>query len=76
MPARLSSLFRPTVRLRLTLTYGALFLVAGALLLILLYGLLNRALDPGTPPNRERRRGGGPGQEQTVGGQDSRTVDE
>ena len=31
---------RPTVRLRLTLLYGALFLVAGALLLAITYGLV------------------------------------
>ncbi|MGH2551617.1 MAG: sensor histidine kinase [Thermomicrobiales bacterium] len=45
----MNRLFRPTVRLRLTLTYGALFLVTGALLLGLLYALLSRALDPGPP---------------------------
>lgn len=36
--------FRPTVRLRLTLMYGALFLVAGAVLLALNYGLVRRSL--------------------------------
>lgn len=45
----MNSLIRPTVRLRLALTYGAFFLVTGALLLFLLYGLLNRALDPKGP---------------------------
>ena len=43
-------LIRPTIRLRLTLTYGMLFLLAGAFLLVLVYVLLNRALrDPGPP---------------------------
>lgn len=41
----MSELFRPTVRLRLTLMYGALFFVAGLLLLTLTYGLLARSLD-------------------------------
>lgn len=59
-------LFRPTVRLRLTLTYGALFLISGALLLGLLYALLSRALDPGPPPDRghqaeqQQQNGSGP----------------
>ncbi|MGH9243474.1 MAG: sensor histidine kinase [Acidimicrobiales bacterium] len=34
---------RPTVRLRLTLTYGALFLASGALVLAITYGLVDRA---------------------------------
>src|SRR5579872_5276231 len=33
---------RPTVRLRLTLLYGALFLIAGALLLAVTYGLVSQ----------------------------------
>ncbi len=40
---------RWTVRLRLTLTYTALFVVTGALLLVLLYVLLSNALAPPTP---------------------------
>ena len=65
-------LFRPTVRLRLTLTYGALFLISGALLLALLYALLSRALDPGPPPNRgpqngQQQNGNGPAQDQEEG---------
>jgi signal transduction histidine kinase len=75
MRERLSGLFRPTVRLRLTLTYGALFLVAGALLLVLLYGLLSRALDPGPPGDRERGRNEPPAQEQPIE-PDTRTVEE
>lgn len=68
----MTPLFRPTVRLRLTLTYGALFLVSGALLLALLYALLSRALDPGPPPDRgpkdgQQQEGGGPGQNQEEG---------
>ncbi len=34
---------RPTVRLRLTLLYGSLFLIAGALLLAITYGLVSQA---------------------------------
>jgi len=76
VPERLSVLPRPTVRLRLTLIYGALFVVAGAFLLVLLYGLLSRALDPGPPPGGARGGGGRPPQEQTIGDQGSRTVEE
>jgi len=55
-------LIRPTIRLRLTLTYGMLFLLAGAFLLVLTYVLLNRALrDPGPP-----QRGGDHGQESAI----------
>lgn len=50
-------LFRPTIRLRLTLTYAALFLVAGALLLGLMYVLLDQAL---RPPDSADGAGGGP----------------
>jgi len=52
-------LIRPTVRLRLTLLYGALFIVAGVLLIALTYGLVNRALSEREPP--QRGRGGGQG---------------
>ncbi len=38
---------RPTVRLRLTLLYGGLFLLAGAVLLGVNYALLRRSLEPG-----------------------------
>jgi signal transduction histidine kinase len=76
--------FRPTVRLRLTLTYGALFLVSGALLLALLYGLLSRALDPGPPPDRgphngqQQTQGQGPGNDPNAGAPivDDRTPEE
>jgi signal transduction histidine kinase len=37
---------RPTVRLKLTLTYGGLFLLAGALLLTVNYALVRRSLGP------------------------------
>jgi signal transduction histidine kinase len=53
--------FRPTIRLRLTLVYGGMFLVAGALLLSLNYALVQRGLD-----RREAGRVGvfvGPGPE-------------
>ena len=40
------NLLRPTVRLKLTLTYGGLFLLAGALLLTLNYALVRRSLGP------------------------------
>ena len=40
------NLVRPTVRLKLTLTYGGLFLFAGALLLTLNYALVRRSLGP------------------------------
>ncbi len=45
-------LIRPTIRLRLTLTYGVLFLLAGAFLLALTYVLLNRALRQPDQPRR------------------------
>lgn len=38
---------RPTVRLRLTILYGTLFLVAGALLLAITYGLVAQSAGPG-----------------------------
>ncbi|HEX2273136.1 MAG TPA: ATP-binding protein [Acidimicrobiales bacterium] len=37
--------FRPTIRLRLTLLYGGLFLAAGAVLLAVNYALVRRGLD-------------------------------
>ena len=40
------NVLRPTVRLRLTMTYGALFLLAGALLLALNYALVRNSLGP------------------------------
>jgi signal transduction histidine kinase len=40
------SLLRPTVRLRLTLLYGVLFLVAGLVLITVTYGLVRRELRP------------------------------
>lgn len=43
------SWLRPTVRLRLTLLYGGLFIVASAILLALTYGLLGQALQPLDP---------------------------
>ena len=49
--------FRPTIRLRLTLTYAALFFVAGALLLGLMYVLLDQAL---RPPDHGPGSEGGP----------------
>ncbi|HYH51396.1 MAG TPA: HAMP domain-containing sensor histidine kinase [Acidimicrobiia bacterium] len=40
------NLLRPGIRLKLTLTYGGLFLLAGALLLALNYALVRRSLGP------------------------------
>jgi signal transduction histidine kinase len=42
--------FRPTIRLRLTLVYGGMFLAAGALLLALNYALVQRSLYRETGP--------------------------
>ncbi|HEV7865160.1 MAG TPA: ATP-binding protein [Acidimicrobiia bacterium] len=38
--------FRPTVRLKLTMAYGGLFLFAGAILLALNYALVSRSVEP------------------------------
>jgi signal transduction histidine kinase len=40
--------FRPTIRIRLTLLYGGMFLVAGVLLLVLIYFLANQAITDAT----------------------------
>ena len=40
------TLLRPTVRLKLTMTFGGLFLVAGALLLTVNYALVRRSIGP------------------------------
>ena len=42
--------FKPTIRLRLTLVYGGMFLAAGALLLALNYALVQRSLHRETRP--------------------------
>ncbi len=42
--------FRPTIRLRLTLVYGGMFLAAGAVLLTLNYALVQRGLHRQTGP--------------------------
>jgi signal transduction histidine kinase len=42
--------FRPTIRLRLTLVYGGMFLAAGALLLAVNYALVQRSLHRETGP--------------------------
>lgn len=39
----------PTIRLKLTLIYGALFIVAGLLLITVTYGLVRRELAPNAP---------------------------
>ncbi len=46
--------FRPTVRLRLTLLYGGLFLIAGAVLLTVNYALVRRGLDDRIQPVQVR----------------------
>lgn len=43
-------LWRPTIRLRLTLFYTGLFLMSGAVLLVLMYVLLSQTLQPPHPP--------------------------
>jgi signal transduction histidine kinase len=61
---------QPTVRLRLTLLYGGLFLATGILLLALMYGLLARTLGDGRdddgnkPPSQRTGQGGGDGSDQ------------
>ncbi len=66
MRDRLDAIFRPTVRLRLTLLYGCLFFVAAAIMLLLLYGLLRRELRPPSGPPSD-----GPPNGQVGGGQRS-----
>ena len=64
------SLFRPSVRLKLTLLYGVLFVTAGLLLIAVTYGLVRRELAPNAlhrdrgssgstigPSNPDERRG-------------------
>lgn len=43
----LSPLLRPTIRIRLTLLYGGMFLIAGILLLTIIYMLAAQALNVG-----------------------------
>ncbi|MDQ4132542.1 MAG: HAMP domain-containing histidine kinase [Actinomycetota bacterium] len=45
---------RPTLRFKLTVLYGSLFLAAGALLLIVNYALVSRGLHAQTDPERAR----------------------
>ncbi|MER7769735.1 HAMP domain-containing sensor histidine kinase [Kitasatospora sp. NPDC096140] len=42
--------FRPTIRIRLTLLYGGMFLMAGVVLLLLMYFFVRQALDYVSPP--------------------------
>ena len=51
--------FRPTVRLRLTMIYGGLFLAAGAVLLTVNYALVRRGLEGSIQPVRARVEGPG-----------------
>ena len=54
---------RPTVRLKLTLAYGGLFLLAGAILLTLNYALVRRSISHRRAAGRRRRsspNGAGP----------------
>ncbi|UED87020.1 sensor histidine kinase [Streptomyces profundus] len=44
------SWFRPTIRIRLTLLYGGMFLIAGVVLLTIIYLLAARALHNGSKP--------------------------
>ena len=68
--------FRPhwTVRLRLTLVYGGLFFIAGAVLLTLMYVLLSRSLEPPRP--LEGEHGPPPVEQQAADGTDTRTVEQ
>ncbi|MCK7624266.1 two-component sensor histidine kinase, partial [Streptomyces sp. RS10V-4] len=43
---------RPTIRIRLTLLYGGMFLMAGVILLVILYVLAAHTLKEGTPEFR------------------------
>jgi len=43
--------FRPTIRIRLTLLYGGMFLAAGVVLLLLIYVLANQAIGDATRTN-------------------------
>ncbi|KUJ68647.1 histidine kinase [Streptomyces albus subsp. albus] len=47
-PARTDFLLRPTIRIRLTLLYGGMFLIAGVLLLTIIYLLAADALNSGS----------------------------
>jgi signal transduction histidine kinase len=42
--------FRPTIRIRLTLLYGGMFLMAGVLLLLIMYVVVRQALQDAEPP--------------------------
>lgn len=68
---------KSTVRLRLTLLFGTLFLLAGVVLLGLTYGLVRETVNPGPPTRREiiedRRETRSPGD--FVFGEDGRTDD-
>ncbi|WP_395294099.1 sensor histidine kinase [Kitasatospora hibisci] len=43
--------FRPTIRMRLTLLYGGMFLMAGVVLLLLMYFFVRQALHDVAPPS-------------------------
>ncbi|MET9618846.1 sensor histidine kinase [Kitasatospora indigofera] len=43
--------FRPTIRMRLTLLYGGMFLMAGVVLLMLMYFFIQQAFHDAAPPN-------------------------
>jgi signal transduction histidine kinase len=49
-PIRPVPLLRPTIRIRLTLLYGGMFLIAGVVLLWIIYLLAAQALNDGTEP--------------------------
>ncbi|MFE5596111.1 HAMP domain-containing protein, partial [Streptomyces sp. NPDC056549] len=46
----LTPLLRPTIRIRLTMLYGGMFLIAGILLLSIIYALSTQALRQGVDP--------------------------
>jgi signal transduction histidine kinase len=77
--------FRPTVRLRLTLLYGALFLIAGAMLLAFTYFLVRRSITLDSAEVHERAEqllgesigpleGGGSDAEHTIDGRQFQEV--
>lgn len=49
-PIRPVPLLRPTIRIRITLLYGGMFLIAGVVLLWIIYLLAAQALNDGTEP--------------------------
>ncbi|MFC9329361.1 sensor histidine kinase [Kitasatospora sp. NPDC057015] len=49
--------FRPTIRMRLTLLYGGMFLMAGVVLLLLMYVFMQQAFHDAAPPKLQIGQG-------------------